>query len=100
MIKLQDVIHFYLGAKAKDSEGETYKLSHHMLKHYSDLKPILRKLSDMTEEENSEYARRKQQKGYMAEVHADNTRWLLSKHIDLFGLIKSNQAIDASTEKK
>lgn len=58
-----------------------------------DLKPILRPLSSMTEEEQEEYNKRKQRKGFMAQVHADNTLWLLSRGFDLFGLIDKGLAI-------
>ena len=64
-----------------------------------DAKPLLRRLENMTEEEKSEYNKRKQRKGYMAQVHADNTLWLLSKSFDLFHLIPAGLAIDKQTIK-
>lgn len=54
---------------------------------------ILRPLSSMTEEEKTEYNHRKQRKGYMAQVHADNTLWLLSKGFDIFSLREKNLCI-------
>lgn len=63
-----------------------------------EVKLVLRPLSDMTEEEKKEYNHRKQLKGYMPEVHADNTLWLLSKSFDLFGLIHAGLAV-SKTER-
>lgn len=66
---------------------------------YKDVKPILRRLSSMTTEESHWWNARKQRKGFMAQVHADNTLWLCSKSFDLFGLIDAGLAIDAKTLK-
>lgn len=64
------------------------------------IKPILRRIDDMTEEEKKEYNHRKQRKGYMPEVHADNIAWLISKRFDVFRLIHSGLAIDATKLEK
>jgi hypothetical protein len=63
------------------------------------VKPILRQLSDMTDGEKKEYNERTQRKGYMAQVHADNTDWLIKKGFDIFFLIRDGLAIDAKTLK-
>jgi hypothetical protein len=55
---------------------------------------IMRSIDDMTEEERKEYNHRKQRKGYMPEIHADNTFWLISRKFDVFGLIDVGIAID------
>lgn len=67
------------------------------------VKPILRRLEDMTEEEKREYDR-----VYLAaplevdtdvfRIRAVTTNWLLSKHFDLFGLIDTGLAIDAKNK--
>lgn len=62
----------------KYGQNLTYKIDQATL--------ILRPLSGMTEEEEREYHIRKRRNGYMYEIHADNTIWLLSKEFDLFGL--------------
>lgn len=64
-----------------------------------DVKLLLRPLSKLNEEEKSAFNRMKQNKGFMAQVHASNTLWLLSKQIDLFGLIDDGSAIDQTKEQ-
>jgi hypothetical protein len=76
---------------------------------YRSIKPILRPLSSMTEDEAKEG-------GFWSELHncitgtntsdaiydmysASKFLWSLSKHFDLFGLIEKGLAIDASTIK-
>jgi hypothetical protein len=61
------------------------------------IKPILRPLSDMTEEEKNEYWFLNSVKDSKAQCEAINTRYLLSKHFDLFNLIPSGQAINKTT---
>lgn len=63
---------------------------------YCEVKPILRPLSDMTEEEYMEVQYRvdKIGLGYDAQQGAEITRYLLSKHFDLFGWIPAGLAID------
>jgi len=117
MTDLKDVLHFYLGCKIQHrfpdkSYNEGIKtLTASKLQQIADpetqdekywtslkwWKPILRKLSDMSEEEKTEYNKRKQRKGYMAQIHADNTAWLISKGFDVFDLIPSGHAIEAKT---
>jgi hypothetical protein len=64
-----------------------------------EVKLILRPLSDknMSTDELREWCKRRQRKGWMPGVHADNTAWLLSKRFDLFDLIPAGLAIDKNT---
>src|SRR6185369_12818594 len=55
------------------------------------VKPILRKLQDMTEEEHLEIERLPD--AYWGQLNADQFAYLLSKSFDLFGLIESGDAI-------
>ncbi|MEO7044702.1 MAG: hypothetical protein ABI091_05295 [Ferruginibacter sp.] len=68
-------------------------------------KPILRPLSDMTDDEDCErlnfyydYDNAK----YLDKtiIEAEVTKYLLSKHFDIFGLIEAGLAIDATKIKK
>jgi len=58
-------------------------------------KPILRPLSDMTEEEKKLFGIIKiEERSFSIETHFESFRLLLSKHFDLFGLIEAGLAID------
>jgi hypothetical protein len=101
---IKDYLHLYLGCECLGNNGKPYTLKpSHFPSNWKEgingHKPILRPLSDMTEEEKKDYNNRKQRKGHMAQVHAYNTLWLLSKHFDLFGLITDGLAIDKTTLK-
>lgn len=63
---------------------------------YSEAKPVLRPLSDMTEEEEVEVQNHvdKMGLGYNAMQGAEITRYLLSRHFDLFNWIPAGLAID------
>lgn len=72
-----------------------------------DVKLCLRPLSDMTEEEKNQFERMVEDAqdfnkpeawtdNFVCEI-AEHTRYLLSKHFDLFGLIESGLAIDKTT---
>jgi len=111
-MKIQDYLHLYLGCTAMITEGSTvspYNLSSDILSsvyagEFVDVKPILRPLSDMTDEESREicaYTRNAQ-----AFVKFDTPigkeainplpfKYLLSKHFDLFGLIEAGLALNA-----
>lgn len=116
--KLIDVLHFYLGCEFKvesiNIDDEIIKkltgsiinmspLSLEMIITSKELtgKPILSRLSDMTEEEEGEMM------NYSGEllgkykhdirVNAKRTAWLCKKGYDLFNLIDSGQAIDKKT---
>jgi hypothetical protein len=57
---------------------------------------ILRPLSDMTDEERAEAFTIKGKNAFV-EFEAETTKFLLSKHFDLFGLIEAGLAIDKTT---
>lgn len=66
-----------------------------------EIKPILRPLSDMTEDENKETSKlyfdfMEKQRPSTRDITmmAHMTTWFLSKYFDLFGLIESGLAID------
>ena len=100
--EFKDVAHLYLGCDMGTVEdGVVYSLAPIQLSvETMECRPILRRLKSMSEEEKTEYNKMKQRKGYMAQIHAENTLWLLSKHFDLFGLIESGQAISSPTLNK
>lgn len=99
----KDYLHLYLGCEAYWQE-EGYKSTYSrpidfdMLRDADWIKPILRPLSSMTEEEGNEL----EMMGHNAVVnkfeinqfHAARTRYLLSKGFDLFGLIEAGLAIE------
>lgn len=128
MMKLQDYIHYYIGCKInkdidaleyptiKGIHGDRVIVSEYkyrtpdckdcftrpqMYQCIGFIKPILRRLEDMTEEENVEI--------FGSDVHwykpfdstdaCDVQQWqkLLQKSFDLFGLIDAGLAIDAKT---
>lgn len=63
-------------------------------------KLILRQTIDMTDTEKKEYNSLFNSSIPLTIVDAIRTKYLLSKHFDLFGLIESGLAIDAKTLKK
>lgn len=121
MKEIKDYLHLYIGAKAIvkfanqkpglrgitamnlynwfgpknciDKAGNPYFI----------VKPILHHLRDMTEAQFIELAKL-QKRGLLNGVdidalEAEQFRYLLSKHFDLFGLIESGLAIDKTTLK-
>jgi hypothetical protein len=135
--KLEEVIHLYLGcelyAEFDDGSSGTFALNEYYLRNIrsnwiSDkpvptlIKPLLRQLSDITEEEkefivrcitynhvkfsstesalgcwdNEEYGKKIQHMRF----YADELQYLLSKGFDLFSLIETGQAIDKNTLKE
>lgn len=65
-----------------------------------DVKPILHRLSSMTEEEDQkEFPAHNRGEFIDMHWHPEGFHWLLSKGFDLFNLIDSGQAIDAETLK-
>ena len=125
MKKIEDYIHFYLGCPCQylmlgrgivsevsiDSKYGilvSVKLDgsiKHIQCPLSYIKLIVRPFSDMTEEEKSE-AHELYFTGayetllpYFGIAHYELTRWLLSKHFDLFGLIEDGLAINSTTLK-
>jgi len=124
MVQLKDVIHLYLGCKGvtqkrtveltginlmselkllwEGTESDMHGAASCAKDIYSaGFKPILRKLSDMTEEESYELEMIGHEliinKVSTNEFHAARTAYLLSHHFDLFNLIESGQAIDKET---
>lgn len=120
---IKDYLHLYLGCDVKSLSGGTmiYTLTgvgrkqamfndgygNEMWLAENDYKIILRPLSDMNKDEEHEYEATKKvikaspvhQIGVVVNTH-ESTRYLLSKHFDLFGLIESGLAIDKTTLKK
>lgn len=117
--KLSDYLHLYLGCEAIETlhdhkciihevrkDGKCYVLGDALFSDLLDvnyIKPILRPLSDMTEEERREMMREKHQydtgnpRSHELTNHARRILWAISKHFDLFGLIESGLAIDSTT---
>lgn len=114
--QLKDVIHFYIGCNLLIDGEHGHKLIgvvcdqchliHYRYNQYgtcsvSVVKPILRPLSSMVTQEDREAGRIyrnviRKRDFYVDEAHAAKIAYLLSKHFDLFGLIESGQAIDAT----
>lgn len=117
MKNIKDYLHLYLGCDFEWTNGivtHQYKLMASWITMieandwWGDVKPILRPLSDMTEEEayevDSEYGSVSGQHLSQALINNDLryvkkladgfelTRYLLSKHFDLFGLIEAGLA--------
>jgi hypothetical protein len=83
-----------------DKEAEVFH-EHYGFEGYelSEIKLVLRPLSDMTLEESKEYNDKmswciEQNDESLARESAEETRYLLSRSFDLFELIKSGLAID------
>lgn len=109
--ELEDYLHLYLGCEFLDEKTKDelqYKLDIERLElinrtnDWKDIKLILRPLSDITEGEKMDL------RSHFLEMdnpyntgdtpwHFEQTRYLLSKHFDLFGLIEAGLAIDKST---
>lgn len=104
--QLKDYLHFYLGCDIPEEDGHTCKVigivdnDVHMIHNYhnqygtmpiENAKPILRPLSDMTENEKKEahdiyYTDKIELLAIMDVAHFELCRYLLSKHFDVFGL--------------
>lgn len=128
MKDIKDYLHLYLGCRALLPNGkidtldyveieqgvyfpskgtDTEDFGHNLL---SEVKPILRPLSDMTEEEMLEavsigglFYRGESVKAFIANwtcYSGEVTRYLLSKSFDLFNLIPEGLAIDSTTQKQ
>jgi hypothetical protein len=134
-MNIKDYLHLYLGCRVRIVEDEVatgiliglverdgYNTEHpcrvkierkgkHSLYYcfdYSEIKPILRPLSDMTEEELQECGNMvydfsgepelNNHKWKDFEIAApEQFHWLLARHFDLFGLIEAGLAIDKTT---
>lgn len=107
-IKLKDVIHLYLGCEVKVPGGKIILTSEVLatwdFKHHG-LKPILRPLSNITNEEGRltfgsiEFMLIKNIND-IDKFKSHQFLYLLSKHFDLFGLIESGQAINKTNPNK
>lgn len=114
--KISDYLHLYLGAEIY--YPETKEISTSCWTHILDLATskkrgeewnpsfilVLRSLSDMTEEDyafiNDGYNNSNKHSRYGSYYwESEQTRYLLSKHFDLFDLIPSGLAIDKNTLK-
>ncbi len=103
--EIKDYLHLYLGCKVVFNEKLKAVITHKLLADNlvpkEKLKPILRPLSDMTEDEDQEFEYIRYKKDLsIYEGTAMQTAYLLSKNFDLFGLIESGLAIDATTLKE
>jgi len=112
MIEIKDYLHLYLGCVVEssvpgDGVKEKFILNEIdkgilMLAENRWIKPILRPLSDMTEEEETEYLKifpeYEDYQRLMWEtqilMEGEGTKYLLSKSFDLFNLIPEGLALD------
>lgn len=128
--KREDYLHLYLGCECAVSESEYYEAGTGKLVRIdiedsqsvvisantlhdrtmycveadvSDIKPLLRTLSSMTEEEKIElFALRENEAQLFPAIItglSECFRWLLSRHFDLFNLIDAGLAIDKTSIK-
>ncbi len=104
MTKFKDVAHMYMGVECYDSfNDENIRLTPRMFLAYSledaiddQLKPFLRRLDSLTEEERMNYPEKVLDESLTEtiESRAQRITYLLSLHIDLFNLIDNNEAIE------
>ena len=120
MKDIKDYLHLYLGCECKMtkpgyhavhelglSADTSFALNGKLLKYFiepttkAELKPFLRPLSDMTEDEEMEaktlhfnLSEKDAHSTTRIEVMAGMTHWYLSKGFDLFGLIDAGLAIN------
>lgn len=106
---IKDYLHLYLGCDC-DRSGRLERIDYSFLvwcennHRLKDVKPILRQLSDMTEEEEKQYHKIRET-GYTSNVErqmlndAAGTKYLLSLGFDLFNLIPDGLAINKSSLK-
>lgn len=116
MTQFKDVAHLYLGCKIKTEEGigtldeisteksddvtiTSYDLVHAYLR-FDEFKPILRPLSDMTDEEEKASRAMYHNAGNYNFGIAAKTNYLLSLGFDLFGLIENGEAITLTNTNK
>lgn len=111
MIKLKDVIHYYIGQQSEfkaRASGAAFveQLTHANInlppEYFQSITPLLRPLSSMTENEIEEYKSLMRfttdgvhQVGIRVDTAA-SFHFLISKGFDLFSLIESGQAIDST----
>lgn len=112
-MKFSEVAHLYLGCKMHDTQFNlTWELTpSHFPSNWKSAdflggnsKPLLRPLSDMTREEDIEFEKTQRVLCVSTIVYSskqltpESFLWLLSKNFDLFGLIESGEALDATKE--
>lgn len=106
-IEFKDVAHLYKGCICTrlDEDGKTvvfrltiYNLNYHK-QSLDELKPILRLLKSLTDEEIAECREASKVNGHGCVKDALRTAYLLKQGFDLFNLIESGQAIDKTTLK-
>jgi hypothetical protein len=117
--KIKDYLHFYLDCDcflsfSEDGDPDKrFRLTYYNLNYYrqwlDDILPVLRPLSDMTYDERQECGNMiydfsddpelndHQWQDFEIGLAPEQFHWLLSKNFDLFGLIESGLAIDATT---
>lgn len=119
MKQLKDYIHHYIGCEVQNFNEESGKLIgvempntaivdpapsaidnifRRRLWSLKAVKPILRRLGSMTEDEDQRQFR-EANRGHYIDMHwyPEGFAWLLEKRFDLFGLIDAGLAIDAAT---
>lgn len=110
--QFSEVAHLYLGCTVMDtitpSTREKFVMNEindgvfQCIEH-GFFKPVLRPLSDMTNDEHKEWLSFYNYQGKMAKAYgigeAKRTVFLLSKHFDLFDLIPNGFALDSTTLK-
>lgn len=111
--KIEDYLHLYLGCDCfipkYDRNEKLIQISHESKLGYfrfsspdfdgwAEFKPLLRQLSDMSEEEEFEWSENGHKEADPMMAEAEATRYLLSKHFDLFGLIEAGLAMDKTQQ--
>lgn len=114
-MKIQDYLHLYFGCPCIFRYGPTGEWKDGFVKEVAlqrvrhgasyQVKPILRKLADITREENQEHFSLQTNHGdvgcgcigNLVVENGASIAYLFSKHFDLFGLIDAGLAIDATT---
>lgn len=115
MKEIKDYLHLYLWCMLKTEFGQSVLYADNIYRAKNlNWKPILRPLSDITEEEEFEMTEItglfigsgfikaiKENSKYVIDVRNsfEVTRYLLSKHFDLFNLIEEGLAIDKTKIK-
>lgn len=111
--KIEDYLHLYIGCQCRFrfpsvAEFNTMIMTGmHVDRGLTDSEcvPILRPLSSMTEDEETEHSKMRES-GWTSNTEqqmlrdAAGTKYLLSKSFDLFGLIESGLALDATKLKQ
>lgn len=104
--KIEDYLHLYMGCACEIRDGIAFIVDIitpstiiGVNERKWKVKPVLRPLSDMTNEELEHMTDATRRNKSMIYQHAERTAYLLSQGFDLFGLIESRLAIDKKTIK-